>query len=136
MLLNKMKKIIPLLSFLILFSFFLPTILYALPANGGPLGLMVCDGVEVKCNFAKLLLLFERGISALVKIATVATVLALIYMGIKLLTSQGNAGALSEVKEQAKWILIGYVVILAAWLIVYTILKVLIKPEFNLLGNP
>jgi hypothetical protein len=60
-------------------------------------------------------------------------VLALIAMGIKLLTSQGNANALSEVKERAKWIMIGYVVILAAWLIIYTILNVLVDPDYNIL---
>jgi hypothetical protein len=130
---NKMKRFIPVLSFFILFAFFIPTISYALPANGGPLGLIVCDGTEVKCDFAKLLLLFQKGISALVKIATIITVLALIAMGIKLLTSQGNANALSEVKERAKWIMIGYVVILAAWLIIYTILNVLVDPDYNIL---
>ena len=69
------------------------------------------------------------------QIATVVTVIALIVMGFRLMTSAGNATALTETKKRAKWIVVGYVCILAAWLVVYTILNTLVYSEFNMLGK-
>ena len=79
--------------------------------------------------------LFVKGINALMQIATVVTVIALIVMGFRLMTSAGNATALTETKKRAKWIVVGYVCILAAWLVVYTILNTLVYSEFNMLGK-
>ena len=127
-----MKKYTSLLSFSILTLLTIPFIVSA----AGRWDLIVCKGtIDDPCNVSDVILLFKRAIKALVEIATVITVLSLIYMGITLLTSAGKPQALSEVKSRAKWIIIGYVLILGAWVIVYTILKVIAKPEYTIV-NP
>jgi hypothetical protein len=122
-----MKKFTPVLAFMILSLMTIPLV------SSAAFNLIVCDGVDVKCDVGKLIELFKNLITALVEIATVITVIALIYMGITLMTSAGKPQARTDVKNRAIGILKGYVLILAAWLIVYTILKVLVEPKFILL---
>ena len=126
-----MKKFIPFLSILILVSLSFPQFLYS--ADEGRFGLIVCNGPD--CGYEDLKELFVKGINALMQIATVVTVIALIVMGFRLMTSAGNTNALTETKKRAKWIVVGYVCILAAWLVVYTILNTLVYSEFNMLGK-
>ncbi len=131
-----MKKFTPLLSLLILLTLSTPFILHATSTpDTGRFGLIVCDGVDDECGFDDLKELFVKGVKALVEVATVITVLALIVMGFKLMTSAGNPQALTETKKRAKWIIVGYVCILAAWLVVYTILNTLVYDEFNILDK-
>ncbi len=101
--------------------------------------LIVCDGVKDPCTFAKLVELFQVGLTALLLVATIVTVIAMILMGFSLMTAQGNESKLKEVKSRAGYIVWGYACIVIAWTVVYTILKVLIKPEYieyNLLQAP
>lgn len=128
-----MRKFIPTLSFIILILITVPTVASAL----GTFDLIVCDGTKAggECTFSSLITLFQNGVTALVKIATMVTAIALIVMGVKLLTSGGDVNARKDVQKRGKMILIGYVVILSAWLIVYYILKALVGPDYILL-NP
>ncbi len=129
-----MKISTHIISFLIL-SFFLLPIMSS--AQAFP-NLIVCDGgTKNPCTFAKLLELFQKGITALLLVSTLVTVIALIVMGFSLMTAQGNESKLKEVKTRAGYIVWGYACIVLAWTVVYTILKVLVKPGsgYNLLEN-
>ncbi len=128
-----MKKFIYLLPILAVVTFGFP--IHSHAQDEGRFGLIVCDGVTDECGFDDLKELFVKGVSALVQVATVVTVLALIVMGFNLMTSAGNPAALTETKKRAKWIIIGYVCILAAWLVVYTILNTLVYDDFNILDK-
>lgn len=130
-----MKKFyLNLLSLIILIVLTLPAITFAENDSSGPLGLIVCSGAT-DCGFPELIKLFYKGIDALVKIATLVTVVALIAMGLKLMTAGGKPGELVEIRKRAKWIVVGYVCIIGAWLFVYTILKAISKDSFIFLGN-
>ncbi len=126
-----MKKFTPLFSILLLSVLFLPTLVSAVDVFPN---LIVCNGPD--CHFKDLMKLVVTGINALVIIATILTAVALIFMGLQLIMSAGNAAALTKVKGQAFAILKGFFWILAAWLIVYTIMKVLVEDKYILLGNP
>ena len=96
--------------------------------------LIVCDGTTADpCTFESFIKLIKAGIQDLVFIATLLTVVIFIFAGIKLLTSGGNEGALKEARSMLWKVLLGYVWILAAWLIVYTITSVLLDSGFSLL---
>ena len=91
--------------------------------------LIVCDGPD--CHINEVFTLIKNAIHDLVLLSTLLVVVALIYAGFKLLASQGNSGALTEVKTMFGKIILGYAVILTAWVIIYSITSVLLKPGFN-----
>lgn len=100
--------------------------------------LIVCQGTkEDPCTFESFMDLIRAGIHDLVILSTFLVVILLVWVGIKLLTSGGNEKAWTESKAMLWKVVLGYMWILAAWLVVYTITSVLLKPEFNfLLGSP
>lgn len=101
--------------------------------------LIVCDGTAADpCTFAKLMLLVKNLINALVIISTFLATAVFAYAGIKLLASGGNEGAMKDAKSMLWKVLIGYLWILGAWLLVYTITSVLVNTDKfpSLLGNP
>lgn len=85
------------------------------------------------CNFKSLTTLISNGMTDLIILSTLLVVVALVISGFKLVLSNGNPGALTEVKEMFTKIVIGYAIILTAWLVVYTITSVLLKTQFTIL---
>ena len=89
------------------------------------------------CQFSDLIVLVKNLITDLVILSTFAATAVFIYIGVILLTSGGNENAKTRAKEMFKKVVIGFLWILAAWLVVYTITNALVKPEFgSLLGAP
>lgn len=95
--------------------------------------LIVCDGVEKECTFSSLMQLANAVITNLVVLATFLTAIAFMYAGFKLLTSGGSESAKTKAKDIFLSVLIGYLWILGAWLVVYTITSALLKPEYSFL---
>ncbi len=54
-----------------------------------------------------------------------------IYAGLKLVVSAGNPSAMSDAKKMLTNVLIGFVIVLSAWLIVDTIMKALLNPNYE-----
>lgn len=98
--------------------------------------LIVCDGVNVPCTFSHLILLTQNLISHLIVLSTFFATGAFAWAGIILLTSGGNESAKNRAKDIFLKVLKGYLWILGAWLLVYTITSVLLKPGFSILGAP
>ncbi len=88
-------------------------------------GLTTCDGIVVECTFEKLLLLVNKVLRFLIFIIGVPIVtLSFAYAGFLMVTSGGNSGKKEEAKKIITSATIGLVVLLAAWLIVRTVLLV------------
>lgn len=99
--------------------------------------LIVCKGtVDDPCTYYSLIELIKTLIHDLVLISTLLAVIVFIWVGFLLLTSGGNESQMSRAKGMLWKVLIGYMWILAAWLIVYTITSVLLNPGYSLLGAP
>jgi len=98
--------------------------------------LIVCDGVTTPCTFAKLIELARNLINALVILSTFLATAAFAYAGLLLLTSGGSEGQRDKAKDVFKKVLKGYLWILGAWLLVYTITSALLNPGFSILGAP
>ncbi len=100
----------------------------------------ICDPVGSNpCDFADFMTLIKNGIVDLVLISTLIVVFMLVYAGYLLLTSQGNVSAYTKVKDIFWKVVWGYVIVLAAWLIVYTITGALLNSNANFLlggGQP
>lgn len=99
--------------------------------------LIVC-GTEAlgECTFNHLIQLAQNLINFLIIISTFLATAAFAYVGIILLTSGGNESAKTQAKEIFRKVFIGYLWILGAWLLVYTITSVLLNPGFSILGAP
>src|SRR3989344_3845931 len=93
--------------------------------------LIVCSGAD--CNFSHIFILVKNLINALIFISTFLAVIAFAWAGIILLTSGGSEASKDKAKGIFKKVLIGYLWILAAWLIIYTISSVLLRPEFTII---
>lgn len=88
------------------------------------------------CDFAAILVLVKNGIQDLVLVSTLLVVVVAVIAGMRLLTSGGNPAALKDAKSMMQKILTGYIVILSAWIIIYTIATTLLQPKFYyFLGN-
>ncbi len=95
--------------------------------------MIVCDGPN--CTFDDLVTLAKAVMNNLVVVATVVVTIILIWIGFTLLTSGGSESKKEAAKRMAFNAVIGFVFVLAAWLIVYTISSVLLKGGFSYLGN-
>lgn len=80
-----------------------------------------CSGPD--CNFCHVVELVNNIINWLITILTVVAVIALVVAGIRMVTSGGNSETLQKAKGTFVNIIIGFVLVLAAWLIVDTLLK-------------
>ncbi len=114
------KKLLFVLPITILGIFFvLPNFVHAQSA------IVPCDGVVVKCGFTSFITLIQNIITFAIKYIIIPVgAIIFAYVGFLFLTSGGS----SETRKKAKGIfikvVIGIIVILAAWLIVSTILTV------------
>ena len=96
--------------------------------------LIVCD---TNCGFSHLILLAKNLITDLVILSTFLAMAAFVYIGYLLLTSGGKTSARDKARDVFTKVIIGYLWILGAWLLVYTITSALLDPKFTfLLGAP
>ncbi len=91
----------------------------------------ICNGPD--CNFGHFMILIKNGINNLVLISTLILVFMLVYVGYLLITSQGNSSAWTRSKEVLGKVIWGYVIILVAWVVVYSITSTLLDPNVTFL---
>lgn len=97
--------------------------------------LIVCDPGVVghDCDFTSLMQLLHNLVTDLVLLSTLLAVAVFCWAGIILLTSGGNPSKWEKAKNMLWKVVLGYVWILAAWLIVYTITSALLNPGYSVL---
>ncbi len=91
------------------------------------------------CNFGHAVLVSQHLIYNLVMISTLIAVVVFIFAGFKLLTSGGKTNARDDAKTMFMKVLKGYLWILVAWLLIYTITDRLVDKSAYpspLIGNP
>jgi len=101
--------------------------------------LIICNNPPVypdPCGFGSLILLTQNLITDLIILSTLLATAAFAFAGFKLLTSGGDEGSMKQAKEIFKKVVIGYLWILVAWLLVYTITSGLLNQGFSILGKP
>jgi len=86
--------------------------------------LVTCTGVD--CNFCHLLSTGKNVIDLLFQVLIIAAVVMIVVAGFKLVTSAGNVSAMQSAKGMLTNVIIGFVIVLSAWLIVDTIIKMLV----------
>ena len=107
---------------------YLTAILFSLPILVSAAGLIPCGGEgEETCQFCHTVLLVENVAGWLVKIFGIILVIVIIVAGLRLVTSVGEASAKTQAKKWIAQFVIGYVIILAAWLVIDFGLRVLVN---------
>lgn len=87
-------------------------------------GLVTCTGVD--CNFCTFIQMVDNIVDWLFMFLVLAAVLILVYAGFKLVVSAGNPSAMSAAKGYISNVIIGFVIVMAGWLIVDTLMKALV----------
>lgn len=125
---NKNKYVIKVLTTVFSLGLvLLPSLAFAaLGANERIITCGAVDGSQPECNFVELLNTANNIITFLIKyIATPLAAIIFAYAGFLLLFSGGNSSKMTQAKKIMLNMLIGYVIALASWLIVKTILSTL-----------
>lgn len=86
-------------------------------------GLVTCNGPD--CNWQALIGMVDSIITWLVGFLAIIAVIVLVITGFQLVTSGGNSEAASAAKTRFTNVVVGFIIVLAAWLIVDTLLATL-----------
>ena len=117
----------------------MPMVRYALifgmmlvASSASAAGLVPCGGhSEGECTFNDLVGMVQGIISFLLYIGVFIGVLMISYAGFTLVISQGNQSAMEKAKSRIWNVVIGFVIMLLAYLVVNTILFVLTGGGFE-----
>jgi hypothetical protein len=82
------------------------------------------------CGFCELIDLIQNVINFLIFLATFAATLLFVYAGFLYLTAAGNKGQISRAHSIFVSVLIGFVVLLAGWLIIDLMMKAFVSDDF------
>jgi hypothetical protein len=131
-------------SLFLLFVFILPLTIFADdfgPQTEANSGLVRCgntitvtgDKITGDCKFEDFVALINRIIDWIISIAGVIFTISTIYGGFLYMTSGENPGNKEQAKKILTGTLLGFVIILCAWLIVYTLLRYLVGDSSDVL---
>lgn len=74
-------------------------------------------GLENPLKFRNIQEFIEGILQAIVMIAIPIITVFMVYAGFKFIAARGNPGSLSEAKENFKWVILGAILILSAWVL-------------------
>lgn len=96
-----------------------------------PAGLVTCGYAKdsYDCNFCTFMSMVDKIITFVFTLMVMGAVLMLVYAGFKLVVSQGNEHAMQETKGMISNVIIGFVIVMSAWLIVDTMMKALLRTD-------
>lgn len=128
---TKKSLAIYLLFFTFLILIFLPLLVFG--QDGGLVGNdcgTIVDGKLKECGYNDMLALVNRIISWLIMVSIPLSAGVFAWAGFLYMTT-GISQKKEEAKQMMKKVLIGFVVILSAWIIVGTIMNTLLNPSSN-----
>ncbi len=108
--------------------FAVPYVLYAQDP------LVTCDGPN--CNFCSLVTTVDNVIDFLIILAVILSTIMLAIGGFKLVASKGNPGAMKDAKQYLINVCIGILIVMAAWTIVDTLMKLLVNDTVSATYGP
>jgi hypothetical protein len=76
------------------------------------------NDVANECGLDDFVIMVRNIINAIIIIAIPVTMIVITWIGILLLTAQGDSGKITRAKETLWKVVIGFIVILSAWLVV------------------
>lgn len=92
-----------------------------------------CDDPFVNCGFDKLMGVARNIVNFAILIAAPLSAIAFMWAGVLYFSAAGNEGQIKKAHEIFKKVLIGFIIVLSAWLVVSVIVNTL-APGTSLLG--
>lgn len=89
-----------------------------------------------QCDFCELIHTLDNIILWVVSVAILIAVIGLMYSGFRMSSSRGNVSTFTDAKDMLVNIIIGLFIIMAAWMIVDTILKTVVGGDFGVWNDP
>ena len=126
-------------TFVVLVMFLMPFVGLAqgpdIPGLKGPI--VPCDGGAKACGFCDLVQLSQRIINFLVGFAIFVAVLLFVYAGFLYLSAGANEENVKKAHKLFGSVFVGFILVLAAWLIIDTIMKAFVgdNPDFGPWNN-
>jgi|GEM_PF-900499 len=105
--------------------FVIPVLGFAQPPETG--GIVPCDGVIEQCQACHFIQLGNNLLRWIIGIMASIIALVFVFGGLKMVMSAGDTHAVSEARGMMTNAIVGFVILLAAWLIVDTVLKVIVN---------
>lgn len=115
-----MKRIFPIILAIAVFWIAVPV-----PAAEAQMNLIPCSGPD--CDLCSLVQLGQNIVNFLVYFSTLLATILFAYAGFKMLTSGDNPAGITTAKKLFWSVLWGFALLLAAWLILDTIMRVLFE---------
>lgn len=126
---------------LFFFSLMFPSVIYSKDYTGSDnpkdkdFQLVPCKGVNDEgdddCDFNALMVLFNRIINFIFYVSIPLAAISFSYAGYLYLSAAGNTSQIEKAHKIFEKVLIGFIFILSAWLIVYTITSSLLSSDFK-----
>lgn len=93
-------------------------------------GLVPCGGEgEPTCQSCHVLQLIQIVVNWLVAMLTIITAIIISFAGLRLVTSFGNASAMLQAKSLINNCIIGFIIVLAGWLLIDLVMKSLLNDQ-------
>ncbi|PJE74125.1 MAG: hypothetical protein COV01_02625 [Candidatus Taylorbacteria bacterium CG10_big_fil_rev_8_21_14_0_10_41_48] len=112
-------------------AFFLISFALLIPGGvfGQETGIVPCNGPD--CNFCSLAQLGQNIINLAIFLAVFLSAILFAWAGWNYLTNFGDTGKVSKAHEIFRNVAVGFIIVLAAWLIVDTLMKTLLGGKFG-----
>lgn len=102
------------------------------PGDTGPSGIVPCgDAGEPKCGACQLVALAQDGINFGVYFSVFVATLMIVFAGFKYVTAGGDSGKISDAHKIFRTVIVGLIIILAAWLIVDLLMKTFLNEKLG-----
>lgn len=98
----------------------------------GQNGLVPCNGPE--CNACHLVALSQNVLEFLIAVSVILAAIVFAWAGLRMVTAGGNEAQISAAKGMFSNVVIGLILVLAAWLIIDTIMKLFVEDGRTELG--
>ncbi len=95
-------------------------------------GLVPCEGPD--CQACHVVQLGQKVIEWFIGIAASITALVFVIGGLKMVMAGGDTGSVSSARQMMTNAVVGFVILLSAWLIINTVLKIFVSNSSSLQG--
>lgn len=110
--------------------YFFVGLLFLVPIFSYAAGLVPCGGTgEEACQSCHVLELIDKVVDWLVAILTIITAIIIVFSGLRLVTSFGNASAMQQAKSLINNCIVGFIIVLAGWLLIDLVMKSLLNDQ-------
>ena len=117
-------------------------VLFLFPSLTKAAGLVSCEPKVVagkivnECGFCQAGVLIKNVADWIGMVSAYFVVMVIIYAGLKMVISRGNVSAKSDARRLIATAVIGYMIVLGAWMLVDTLLKFAIPGSSYGINNP